>query len=160
MKNFLHATFKNKYLPFAYIASGVLAGVLGTYIVLMNVHPPENFTEVRLNTSQYHFTNPLLFYKSDADPRYDQLKRSLSSYINTAKRSGKAKDISVYFRDMNTGQWTGINEAQTYEPASMLKVTAMIAYYKRAVENPAILSRQIYYTPTSRAEETYRAQDR
>ena len=83
------------------------------------------------------------------------MKNDLITYIDTAKRSGKVSHVSVYFRDMNTGEWTGINETDTFEPASMLKVTTMLAYYKRSVNNPEILSKQLAYIPTSNAEENY-----
>lgn len=63
----------------------------------------------------------------------------------------------MYFRDMDTGEWTGINETVNYEPASMLKVTMMLAYLKRSVEQPDIMAQQVPYTASSHSEETYRA---
>ena len=146
-------------LPFFLLVSFVL-GALSLY-VLSFFKPPilPAFTEVRANLSQYHFTNPLLFYKSEQDIRYAPLKVDISKYITASKGDGNAENVSVYLRNMNTGEWTGINESDTYEPASMLKVTTMIAYFKRSSERPGILDQKLAFTPTNNLEETYRATD-
>lgn len=132
-------------------------GLLGGYFLNQYLHPQNKFAEVRSNDSSLHFTNPLLFYISSPDTQYDPLKKDILSYINSAKGKGDATDISVYFRDMNTGGWTGSNENETYEPASMLKVTSMIAYLNGSEENPNILNKKLYYTQTKN-EETYHSQ--
>lgn len=139
---------------------GFVLGCIATYgLVYYSQQSTSQFTEVRANLSQYHFTNPLLFYKSDSDTRYNYLKDEITTYINKEKSVSNAQAVSVYIRDMNTGEWTGINETEIYEPASMLKVTAMIAFFKRSVENPEILHKKILYTPSNNFEETYRATD-
>lgn len=159
MSVFTHP-FYTKYQSALLVLVGILAGIGLSYVVQAQKRADSAaLTEVRANSDAYHFINPLLFYKSQADTKYDYLKKSLTSYVNVAEKSGKADSVSVYFRDMNTGEWTGIDETDPYEPASMLKVTAMLAYLKRSVDNPGILSKQIYYTPTSHSEETYRVKD-
>jgi beta-lactamase class A len=57
--------------------------------------------------------------------------------------------VSVYFRDLNTAQWTGVNENDTYTPASMLKVVAMMAALKLAEQNPPLLNEQLPYIASS-----------
>lgn len=135
-----------------------LIGIGGGYELYPHMHPASQFTEVRANDPTLHFTNPLLFYKSQPDSRYDSLKSDLSSYIATAKSKGDVTDVSVYYRDMNTGEWTGIDENTPYEPASMLKVTMMIAYLKGSVDHPDVLTKQLYYKPLAEGE-YYESQD-
>jgi beta-lactamase class A len=145
-----------------------LAAILGLVIVsavYWYIKTPQNpsvsnFTEVRANSKDLHFINPLLFYKSQPDSDYNYIQSALSTYIATAKSQNNATDVSVYFRDMNSGEWTEINDSDTYEPASMLKVVMMIAYLKRASEDPTILEKKIYYQPTSNADEAYASQDK
>ncbi len=132
-------------------------GVIGGYYLNQYLHPQKQFAEVRQNAPDLHFTNPLLFYTSSPDTQYDSLKSDLSAYIAQAKSRGDATDISVYFRDMNSGEWTGINYNDTYEPASMLKVTTMLAYLNGSTENPGILDKRLYYTQTAN-QETYYSQ--
>ncbi len=132
-------------------------GLLGGYYLNQYLNPQKPFAEVRSNDPSFHFTNPLLFYSSSPDTEYEPLKKDLVSYITSAKTRGDATDVSVYFRDVNTGGWTGINENVAYEPASMLKVTTMIAYLNGSEENPGILDKKLYYTQTPN-EETYHTQ--
>lgn len=108
--------------------------------------------EVRADSPLYKFANPLLFYKTGASTKYDSLKDQLTTYINSAKGSNDAESVSVYFRDMNSGDWTGINETENYEPASMLKVIYMMSYLKRAEDDPSLFSKQLYYDASKRDE--------
>ena len=54
---------------------------------------------------------------------------------NTLKRSDVAA-VSVYFRDLNNGNWFGIREHDKFSPKSLLKLPLMIAYFKWAESNP------------------------
>ncbi len=58
------------------------------------------------------------------------------------------KKYSVYFRDLNTGFWFGINETDQYDPASMLKVALAMGAYKEAEDNPSFLNQSEIYTQT------------
>lgn len=73
------------------------------------------------------------------------LKSAIQADINDAEHAGSVSRVSIYFRDLNTTRWIGINQNDTYYPASLLKVPVMIAYYKEAEGNPGILSRVITY---------------
>lgn len=54
-------------------------------------------------------------------------------------------DASVYFRRINSGTWFGVNEDADFSPASMLKITVAMAYYKIAEFHPEILNRTVLY---------------
>lgn len=103
--------------------------------------------QVRANLPQYKFINPLLYSENDrsAEPEFQALASQIGSYVSSAEKNGSAKSISVYFRDLNTGRWTGVDEDELYAPSSMLKVMAMIAALKLAEQDPAILSEKLYY---------------
>ncbi len=53
--------------------------------------------------------------------------------------------VSVYYQDLKSGRWFGINQNENYDPASLLKIPIMIAYFKEAESDPSILSKKIYY---------------
>lgn len=76
---------------------------------------------------------------------YVSLKSAIQADIDSTTNSGGVNSISVYFRDLNTSRWVGINQNADYYPASLLKVPVMIAYYKMAESNPAILNQEITY---------------
>jgi beta-lactamase class A len=152
---------KKKYLIIgAVFLTGLCLGIIPGYMLYMQgMASNDNLSEVRINSQQFRFTNPLLYYKSNPDQSLNPLKDTFSAYVTPAKNRGDASSISVYYRDMNTGEWTGLDETVNYEPASMLKVVLMIAYLKQSVENPGVLTQKIPYTPTNNVEEAYRAAD-
>ena len=65
--------------------------------------------------------------------------------------SKKIRSMSIYFRNLETGDWVGINQNEDYDPASLLKVPVMILYLKHAESDPSILSRTYAYTASDLA---------
>lgn len=104
--------------------------------------------EVRENSSKNHLINPLLmadYYRPD--PEFNSLRSVLSVAVLQAKDKGQISSASVYFRDLNSGHWTGVNEDLLYDPSSMLKVAMMMGYLKKADEtdNPGLLDQPLAY---------------
>lgn len=54
--------------------------------------------------------------------------------------------MAVYYRDLNNGPWFGISENTDFAPSSLLKVPVMMAYFREAESNPAILEQKIKYS--------------
>ncbi len=98
-------------------------------------------------------TKPLLEINTDRsdDVVLQSAKHDLEKYINSCLRKNYASKISVYLMDLNTRDWTGINENETYAIASLLKTPIMIAYFKKAEEGPGILQKTITYEAKSNA---------
>ncbi|TSA46397.1 serine hydrolase, partial [bacterium] len=69
----------------------------------------------------------------------------LQELVSTEIKNNSAEKISVYYRDLISGQWIGINENEKYPPASLVKVPLLLAYYKSAEYNPEILNEKILY---------------
>lgn len=94
----------------------------------------DRVSQVREDSSEYKYINPLLFVaNSEIDyPELDPLKKRLNKYIDQSINDKKAENISVYFRLMDTGKWTGVYEDKRYSPASMLKVVTLMAILKKA----------------------------
>lgn len=104
--------------------------------------------DVRVDSSDYKFINPLLFSRTSKElysEEYKNLNTALTDQVDKAKKDGSAKDVSIYFRDLNTGHWTGVNETDKYDPSSLLKVVTLMTYLKKSLADPALLSRQLYY---------------
>lgn len=101
--------------------------------------------------TSYKFIAPLIGFEIERREFYEfrPLKKELGDLIQKDIDSGKVHKVSIYFRDPTNGQWFGVNEDQGYNPASLLKVPAMIAYFKEAESNPAALSTPITYTGAS-----------
>jgi len=86
----------------------------------------------------YNFINPLL----DFEQPYKEMPRleaKIKDYIFKAQKDGKAKNISIYFRQLNTGKTISFNDRLKFSPASLLKVPLMIASLKQAEIDPNFL---------------------
>ncbi len=102
---------------------------------------------IRENDPAYKFIDPLLAYiipSSIQDERFTSLRNKVSKFIDLQKQNGLS-DASVYISDLNRGRWIGVNENVQYNPASMLKVVIMVAYFKDSEKNPAILGKNLLY---------------
>jgi len=108
----------------------------------------------------YKFISPILACEIAPDqidfPELNPLKQKITDRVETATQNGDAMNISVYFRGMNGGGWIGVNENGKYLPASLAKVFIMMAYYRVAETNPAMLSNTLVFpgssdTPANRA---------
>ena len=53
--------------------------------------------------------------------------------------------VSVYFRDLENGNWFGIREDEKFSPENQLKLPVLIAYFKWAEDNPLVLRKKIFY---------------
>ncbi len=101
----------------------------------------------RANDPEYTYINPLLscsISENKEFTEYKPLETKINKIIGNA--GPKVTSVSVYYRELTTGRWFGINEEETYSPASLMKVPIMIAYYKLAESNPSILSEALSST--------------
>lgn len=132
-------------------------------IFLQKYYLPHTQTSYAVREGGYTFINPLLSCNISEDKQFSQYKPiedKFQSYINQSIRNGDAQDISIYFRGLDSGHWSGVNENNTYAPASLLKVPIMIAYLREADENPGLLKKEIIYHQTTdgNAQEIYKPQ--
>lgn len=76
-----------------------------------------------------------------------QIRDSVEKFVAEAKAKGNVAHLSVYYRDLNNGPMFGINAAELFTPASLLKVPIMIAYLKIAEQDPTLMQKKIVYDP-------------
>jgi len=104
---------------------------------------------VRQDDPSYFFVHPIIGLNVPDATEADEFKPLLSKIQNIFSADSNFVDrYSVYFKDLNRGFWIGINEDDTYDPASMLKVALAFAAYKQAEGDPAFLQSQVVYTQT------------
>jgi beta-lactamase class A len=56
-----------------------------------------------------------------------------------------ASSVSVYFRDLDNGNWFGIREDEKFSPEIQLKLPILIAYFKWSEDNPLVLRKKILF---------------
>lgn len=112
------------------------------------LHAPTNIVDAQAVRSavEYKFINPLLTCNISENKEFDEYK-PLEAQINRLLTQPYARGVtaSIYYRDLNSGRWFGVNDDDTYSPASLMKVPLMIAYLKREESNPGILQASLEY---------------
>ncbi len=131
------------------IVAAILGGCIGwciRYASTIN-HAAAQTTQVRINSPEYEFINPLLFSDNakSSSAYMNNLDAAVSSVISVTEKDPSINSASVYFRDLNSAQWTGVDEDALYKPSSMLKTLAMMAAFKMAEQDPAILSEKLFF---------------
>jgi beta-lactamase class A len=135
----------------AVLGIALLGGMIGWFLRKDPANlAPQLIRQVRENSPKYHFINPLLFLETSKEktPDYAPLEKELSKYVEQVTDAKQADSVSIYFRDVNSGRWTGINEDVTYRPSSMFKVAVMMGILKHATFYPSVLDRKLYYKET------------
>ncbi len=125
----------------------VIGGGIGYFLP----HPPASSVLAVTRIGGYSFINPLLNCHIEGGtpaPEFDHLQGSLNAVIDAAKSHGDVTRAAVYFRSMDSGDWTGVDQSDTYVPASLLKVPVLIAYLRESEDEPGILDR-MYALPAA-----------
>jgi beta-lactamase class A len=108
---------------------------------------PERDRPVRLGG--FRFVSPLLDLElpEGYSVRHEPIrfKHRIRQLVERQIQSGRARQVSVYFRDLLDGPWFGINERVPYNPASLMKVPVMVAWLKRAQTDARVLDRTFLF---------------
>lgn len=105
-------------------------------------------TVLRAGKGDYTYIDPLLLCQNYEDGQFAKfvpLKKEMQMITEAARKKGTIIDGSVYFRDLQSGQWAGVNEEELYAPASLLKVPILIAYLKAAEKETGLLEETLFY---------------
>lgn len=103
-------------------------------------------TQIVRYEGDYKFINPILFcgVSEKIEPaEFQSLAEKVDEVVKDNINNGMS--YSVYYRDLISGKWFGINENKKYSPASLLKVPLMIANLKNAEENPNYLKSAVFF---------------
>lgn len=139
--NFLQNLRKNKTILCVVMILGVGAGVFFGY----KIH---NYKDKKNCISKLHFIKPNL----NCDLYDDKLERllglqnKLEIVIEGIKKTGKAKRVSVFVRDLKTARFVGVDDGDTYHQASLLKIPILVGGFKLAEVEPRILDQEIFYS--------------
>jgi beta-lactamase class A len=142
-------TIARYWLSYALVFVAGLAlgiGPLYMFAYKSSIFRPSYQREIR--ESGYQFISPLLECETGQEVGSGVLQPTIEEIrnkINLYKERGVVTYVSVYFRDLNNGPWFGINEASTFEPASLFKVPLLIAYLKKADQDPTVLYQEIEF---------------
>jgi beta-lactamase class A len=125
----------------------LLCGFGAGFCVHKRLTPPQIQDNTSIERqSGYQFINPLLDCEASGvsiETLITPFRSDIKSLVEQEKSNGTITDAAVYFRDLNNGPWFGINEWESYLPASLLKLPLMLNFYKLSESRPSLLALQI-----------------
>ncbi len=136
-------------------------GAHGFYLSKHLIHIPSNGTQVREDSNKYKFINPLLYIENSLTVFHelDPLKEKYHELIKDYLEQGLADKVSIYYRDLNSGVWTGVGEDELYVPGSILKVATLIVYLKLAEDDPSVFNQELFYDSRKNDDQYYVPQE-
>jgi len=131
---------KSKYKNITIFIVIFAAGILTSWLVFKNLKQETSNNDCG---TDYKLINPTIICElSKKEPleTFDKIHSKLKASVDYSILGEKATKISIFFRDLKTRQWFGVNENENYAPASLLKLPLLVAYYKLSEIQPNILS--------------------
>lgn len=126
-----------------HLVLALFVGIFSTYIIVTKNTDIKNII-TRENGNSFVLTSPIL--DCELAEEVDSVALPHTEVKKNIEVLAKKYDVfsySVYFRNLNEGQWLGINEKNFFSPASMMKTPLLIAFLKRAEQYPEILNKEI-----------------
>lgn len=98
-------------------------------------------TDFKKCSDQYFFVNPELDCGTinEKIEQFEEIDKRIETLANQEEQAGNAQQISVFFRDLNSRRWFGVNENNNFYPASLAKLPMAMMFYKTAEVNKKIL---------------------
>lgn len=84
----------------------------------------------------------------EAEKKLDSIKRleeELIDYLDISKAEKNITRASVFFRDLSSKKWIGIDQNKKYSPASLLKLPLLIAYFELSESDSGLFSRKYVF---------------
>lgn len=90
---------------------------------------------------------------ADADPDLAPLRATLTRVAERARTSGAAKEVSIYYRRLNSERSLGVDADREYDLASLTKLPMFIAWLHAGERDPALLAQPLALQPAPQADE-------
>jgi beta-lactamase class A len=133
---------KEKWLVILLILVAFISGVLMMSISKKKVVSESNKQDC---SSEYPFISDEIDCEKidDIAGQVNELHGNISGIINEEKNNKNLIRASVFYRDLKSRRWFGINDLEKYYPASLLKLPMALVYYKIAELQPDIFSQSL-----------------
>jgi beta-lactamase class A len=98
----------------------------------------------RLNGLKY--IKPIMFEDDECESDdLSALKFKVSQIIERYKANNDATTASFYLRKCDNSEWTSLNDAEKYRPASLLKIPVLMAIFKMNEDDPGFLNKRLKF---------------
>lgn len=140
------------------VATNILFIIVIVVLIFIVIGKPKEINNINIthdNASPFVLTSPILDCEINNELGSSVIfSKDIDNKIGEIKKENSLEYISLYFRDLNGGSWVGINEKETFSPASLLKVPIFMALLKDAEETPSILDKKVMIIPDDISKES------
>jgi beta-lactamase class A len=133
-------TFFKKYSIYLFLIGALAIGAL-----LMRAFDEPEQSKNNNCDKDYPFINQDIdcaTFDQTAD-QVDELHEQVDKIVQNEKSAHHIDRASVFFRDLNTRRWFGVDDTDAYYPGSLVKLPLAMAYYKLAELQPGILDEKL-----------------
>jgi hypothetical protein len=108
----------------------------------------KQFKPIRRGGEKYKYINPLV--GTDSPDAFDvgyykDLQKSIAITINEYEAKG-LYDYAIYYRELNSAVWFGLNDDEEFFPASLLKLTIALSAYRQEEDRPGYIDSTLTFT--------------
>jgi len=139
----------NRSILWIVIAGAFALGIfLGRGTWLFDSDQNERANQRTQSGEEFSFIRPTITEVNPDARKIRELKPfryKVDALIQEKLADEEASTVSVYFRDLENGNWFGIREDEKFSPETQLKIPVLIAYFKWAETNPLVLRKKIFY---------------
>ncbi|MCB0377744.1 MAG: serine hydrolase [Bdellovibrionales bacterium] len=140
-------TLKSALLSFVVVVSAFLAGLWAEHYYDLGealLHWDKNLIKSR---SDFLF---MAMQKSQGLDHHDlwvsQMDIQLRNELSTYRDKQTVQQVGIYFHDLKSEKYFGINSEIGFSAASLLKIPFLMAYFKAAKQRPEIIREKVLYT--------------
>lgn len=126
-----------------FISHGTLLAVIIVLALHTGVVAAPKGEALRDTSGQYIFTNPLLDFENTKMAHVSLFSESVEGKVNDLKKKYGIDFASVYFRDLNNGQWIGVNEDEPLASASLVKLPFFLSVFKQGEKDSAVFNKEV-----------------
>jgi beta-lactamase class A len=126
------------------LALGIFLGA--GVISLLSLGHPDQIETSENGEGAFRFIRKVTEGNPSLSRELKPFRYKLDALIREKLDEGTATGVSVYFRDLNNGNWMGIGERERFSPKNRLKLPLMMAYFKWAETSPVVLRRSLSWT--------------
>lgn len=145
MRSFMKLSVKSIVACLIFFLIGLLIGRVSYQLTIPKIEFSSG-SIVREKSKSFQYISPLLAVGDLSGLKgLEPLESKLQTVINEHTAAGDVQSVSVYVRDLDSGEWLSIHPEEKYAPASMFKIVYLLAVLKLAEQNPQILNSTIIY---------------
>jgi beta-lactamase class A len=127
------------------LSLGIFLGA-GVISLLSSGSSERNGLSSRNSDGEFRFIRKGIERNPSLSGELKPFRYKVNALIQEKLARGAVSAVSVYFRDLNNGNWMGIGERDRFSPKNRLKMPLMMAYFKWAEVSPVVLRRSLTCT--------------